>query len=221
MSGGQNHGRFSGWQNQGQFSGGAESGAVFRRFRSRGSFQGGRMAGSFQGGLGAEGQFSESLGLWAVFRGAESGAVFSLALHPGGCCDHPVRPRADLTPSKWEAGSVCCRKGSVLVPKPLRTGIPGVGGQTGIPGAGGWTGIPGAGTPPAWVYELLVAMPQAPMSLSVLWGHQQELGVCLTLFQLLFLQKSDLLGVVLMQKYSLPKSASQGQWGCGRSQEGG
>lgn len=130
---------------------------------------------------------------------AGSQAGFSLAPRPAGCCDHPV------TPSNWGgrggAGSVCRGRGSVLVPEPFRTGIPGVGG-------------PGVGALPAWAHELLVAMPQTPTSLSALWGHEQELRVHLTFFQLLFLQKSDLLGVVLMRKASLPKSASQGQWGC-------
>lgn len=128
---------------------------------------------------------------------AGSWAVFSLALRPGGCCDYLVPPRDHLSPSNWEAGSVCRGGGSVLVPEPLRTGIPGSGGWTGIPDVRGWTGIPGVRGPgvgalPAWVYELLVAMARVPTILSALWGYEQELKVHLTLFQLLFLQKNQI-----------------------------
>lgn len=146
-----------------------------------------------------------------------SRAVFSFALRSGGCCDHPVPPRDHLTPSNWEAGSVSRGRGSVLVPEPLRTGIPGVGGWTGIPGVGG----PGVGALPAWVYELLVAMAQAPRSLSALWGHKQELRVHLTLFQLLFLQKIRSAGGgadAEIQSAKICHPRSVGLW---RSQEGG
>lgn len=83
---------------------------------------------------------------------------------------------------------MCRGGGSVLVPEPLRTGIPGSGGWTGIPDVRG----PGVGALPAWVYELLVAMARVPTILSALWGYEQELQVHLTLFQLLFLQKNQI-----------------------------
>lgn len=129
---------------------------------------------SLAGVVPAEGQRGgQLLGQCSALHSVLVGAV-TTPCHRG---DH-------LSPPNWEAGSVRRGGGSVLAPEPVRTGIPGVGGWTGIPGWRTW-----GGAHPAWVYELLVAMAQAPRSLSALWGHKQELRVHLTLFQLLFLQK--------------------------------
>lgn len=116
---------------------------------------------------------------WAASR-----AVFSLALRPGGRCDHPVPPRGPPEPP--ELGGRECAPGWRLCPCPRARKDR----NSRCWRMDRYSRLEDVGRAhPAWVYELLVAMAQAPRSLSALWGHKQELRVHLTLFQLLFLQR--------------------------------